>query len=1044
MNLPRFTVDNQIVGHMLTILIVVLGLMSVFSMNREFFPKTEFDIVLVQTLYPGADPFQVEKHLTARIEDEIRPIEGVDSYVSRSMQGMSYVICELDPDYPHRDRVINEINRKVSNIEDLPQDAEEPDISLVTMEDEVIRILVSGQLPEYELRTYSEYLENMIESVPNVSTVTREGWRQEEIWVELDPVRLKDQQLSILEVVNILREANINSPGGKIYQDGQELIIKTVSDFQNVEDVKKIFLRNNLSGKAVRLLDVADVKSSFNEDDNLFRANGHSAIQLLVTKNREGDLIRMADTISEIIEKEKLNAPEGVTLGTIDFNSYIVKRRLDVLVKNGLLGFVLVLIALPMLLNFRVAILTAIGIPFAFLAAFVLMDLFGVSINMLTMFALILVLGMIVDDAIIISENIYRHQEDGLSPKEAAVKGTKEVMWPVVTTIATTIAAFLPMVFMPGDMGKFMKWMPIVVILALIASLVEALYVLPLHMSEFSGSSEKAAKRAKKRNSAGLFAGIQSIYLGVLRLVLKTRYVFMPLIILLCVGSAYTVIKNRLINVEMFPKDLIEVFTVNVTMDSGSSQADTESKVKELEDHIIEVAGDDLENVIAYIGRGAVMSGNDGGRQGNQYAELVAYLIPDAERDRSARTIMDAIREKAADSNDTAIIEYELMNPGPPAEADIEVKIKGAKSYDDIKVLADKVAAHLATIDGISDIASNYEGGKKEKRVVVDYSKAAQYQVPPDSVSRTVFAAFHGIEATSIRQHDDDIPVRVMLKEPHRKELSSLESLEVPNRVNRLIALSRFAHIEDGENVQLLAHDNGDRSINVRANLDKKVNDAFAVNDSLMKEFENYEEDHPGLVMERGGEWKEDHEMVNFMKKASAAALITIYGLLAIRFRSWRQPLILMSAIPFTMMGVVLILILHDLQISIMVMLGLVGLLGIIVNDSIVMVSFINDERKKNVDLYEAITAGGLKRLRPIILTSVTTVLGLLPVIYGIGGYEPFVAPAALVIAYGLALATVLTLIVVPCVYSIIESPLSFKVPVKSGEVKNLEEAQTN
>jgi multidrug efflux pump subunit AcrB len=420
---------------------------------------------------------------------------------------------------------------------------------------------------------------------------------------------------------------------------------------------------------------------------------------------------------------------------------------------------------------------------------------------------------------------------------------------------------------------------------------------------------------------------------------------------------------------------------------------------------------------------GGVAQQSGGGKRGKQYAEMIVYLTPDASRDRKAREIMEDIRAQTESLATSALIEFDLMNPGPPAKSAIEIKIKGTATYDEIKVLADEVAKVLEGINGISDVATDYEGGKAEKRIVVDFGKAARYQIAPDSVSRTVFAAFHGLEATSIRQHDDDIPVKVLLKPEYRNDLKELQNLEVPNRMGRLISLDRFAHIVDGTSIQLLAHDHGDRSINVRANLDKKINDAFDVNAQLSQAFEGYEEKYPGLVMEKGGEWEEDYEMRNFMLKAALAALITIYGLLAIRFRSWRQPLILMSAIPYTMIGVILILILHELQISIMVMLGLVGLLGIIVNDSIVLVSFINDERTRGESLYRAIMNGGIKRLRPILLTSVTTVLGLLPVIYGIGGYEPFVAPAALVIAYGLLLATILTLVVVPCIYSILEHP---------------------
>ena len=1024
MSLPAFSVKNTIFGNMLTIAVLGFGLFAAATMTRELFPQMDLDIVVVRTLYRNASPDEVEKQVTIPIEDEIRGIEGIDEFTSMSVENMSVIGIIIDPETKNKERVLNTISRKVDRVRNLPDGAEKPDIDVLEAGQEVIHVTVSGSAPESEIRECADDLKSRIEDMPGIGSVIRQGWRDPEVFVDVNPEKLYENELSLDEIVAAVARQNVNLPGGRMQEGTQDIILRTIGEFETAKDVEEVVVRSNADGKHIRVGDIAQISEGFSDDSIVMRANGSRGIILTVRKKLSGDAITTADSIVALVKKERETLQEGIQLGILDFESYVIKRRLKVLLGNGLMGLLLVLCALPLVLNFRLALVTAIGIPFAFLATILIMSWSGITINMMTMFGIILVVGMLVDDAIIVAENVFRHMEMGKPARQAAIDGTTEVMWPVTATILTTVAAFIPLLALPGIMGRVLQWVPIVVIITLAASLFESLVILPCHIADFvKGDAVKKQSEQPgriRRKVQHIWGSLQGRYDGLLDRVLSHRGVFLLIVFAvfaLALGYAKTSMKF-----EMFPDDLIEIFTVKLTMPEGTTRDATEAAAASIEQEIFsELDEAEHKNTITQVGQ---LTDNHGAYTtiGSRYATLFVYMTPAQERSRSVDTVMMKLEAKCQNIAAAETVLFEPLKGGPPVGKAIDIKIVG-DDYRELEAVAEEMKVALRAFDVVTEVSDDYEPGKEELRVMVDRAEAARLGVSVESVARTVYTAFEGAVATVVRDTDEETNIRVRLAEPFSNEVKYLKTLRVRNHAGRLIELSRVAEIRKSRSsTSQILHFNGDRAISVTAGVRggaKNQGAASKVNVAVWEQFKHIPEERPGIRIARTGEWEEQQLMVSAMIKAALTALALIYTILVIQFKSFLQPFVVLTSIPFGLIGVLVALAVHLKPISIMAMLGMVGMCGVVVNDAIVLVSFINDLRKEGVPAVEAIRRAAKTRFRPIVLTSVTTVLGMAPVIYGIGGYEPFVAPAAIVLAYGLVFSTVLTLLVVPCVYSL-------------------------
>ncbi|MFT7515420.1 MAG: multidrug efflux pump subunit AcrB [Candidatus Omnitrophota bacterium] len=1016
MPLFEFSVNRPMLGHMLTLLVVILGSMAAWNLRRDTFPDVSLDIVLVRTIFPNASPEEVEELITRPVEDELRELDDIKEYTSQSVEGLSMVTVVIDPDAPDKQRVINHIQRRIDRVR-LPDGAEEPVLREIRNDDPVIRVCVSKLNEDFDVRAYVNRLEDKLELIDGVSKVEKYGWREEEYWVEVDPEKLDENQLSIAEVIRVLRKRNINLPGGKIPMGEQELILRTIGKFHSLEEIREIVIRSNFSGKAVTVGDVATVRRTFEPDAAYAMTEGRRVFVLSVKKSARADVIKISDTVHELVEAERSAVEADLNFLLVDDQAYYVKRRLHVVKNNGAVGIVLVVLCLLAFINVRVALFTAFGIPFSFLIAFLLMAYFGSTINLMTMFGLIIVLGMVVDDAIIVGENIFRHMEEGMSARDAAIQGTREVALPVLATVLTTIAAFLPLIYAPDVYGKFLRWLTFVVIFALVGSLLECLFLLPVHISEFSRNYDSAAQQLKRKRLGPRFMELNvRFYRKAMRICLKLRY--LTLLALLGVFAGMGVFAVKTIAIDIFPKDLIDVLSVPIAAPAGSSLAYTEKQIRQVEELVRGLPDTELQSVVSYIGSQVALNGI-ASSQGTRYGQLLVYLTPQEKRVRKTIDIKEELNAKLRELEDLEI-KVDMISPGPPVGRPLEVKIVG-DDFEILKQISGEIQAFLSEREGVYDIDDDLDEGKRELHLKVDELASKRLGLDLETVAQTVFAAFEGAEATVVREGKEELKVRVRLREPHRSELEQVKQLKIPNQTGRLIALGSVARFDEALGFPGIAHHDGRRAVTVSATINTDLTTSQKENGAVFAAFKDLGSQHPDCRLLSGGEWKENRKIFVFMVQAFAAAILLIYVILCLQFNSFLQPFVLLASIPLGFIGVSVALVLHDKPLSMMALMGMVGLAGVVVNDAILLVSFINDRRKKGVGVFEATLEAGCVRLRPILLTSVTTIAGMMPVIFGIGGYEPFIVPAAITLAYGLLCATVLTLAVVPCLYLVLE-----------------------
>lgn len=1056
MSLASFSIKQKVLVNLLTLIAIIVGTICTFRMQREDFPEVKIDYVFVLTVYPGASSLEVEKLITIPIEDALKDIDGIDTFSSGSQEGVSSIFIELEPDLSNRDRVITEIAREADKVV-LPDDAEEPDVEELVLEHPLIEVSFTGEnVSEDELRGYAKNFEDIIKNIKGIGSVDRVGWRDKEISIEVDPANLEKYYISLAQVIRSIRNQNVNLPGGKLTAGTKELILRTVGEIEEADEFGDIIIRTNTDGKYLRVKDVARIRETFEEQETLYKTNGKISINLIPKRKKSGDTIKLVDEIRKEAEEYRKVLPENVSIDFVNDIAFYVKRRLNVLTSNGMIGLVLLVLTLLLFLNVRVALVTAMGIPFAFLTAIIFMSFFGVTLNLLTMFGLILVLGMIVDDAIVVSENVYRYMEAGMPPKEAAIRGSAEVAAPVTTTILTTTAAFLPLMFISGIMGKFLRVFPMGVIFCLAASLFEALIILPSHLAEWvkplkskeelgvaNGYLGEKKHRSwlvkvlffpitvllalkhylfsheRKGSESGWFQKILTAYTKILHFSVNSRYK-------MCLGALIILVGAIIFSIKVMPFKLfpgvIEIFYVRIETPEGTSLQETNRAISKIEQFILQLPKEELENVTTTVGFVGEIGGGPFDKNGSKYAQCVVYLTPQQNRTRDADSIITALRKEVEGKKipDLVNLTFEKLREGPPVGKPVSIQIRG-DDYSVLTEISGKMETFMKTIDGVEDIKDDYELDKEEIQIYIDKKESARLGLSVLQIAGTIRFAFEGGVATTMRREDEDIEVIVRLPQKYKNDIKTLENLSIPNREDRLIKLNKVAYFKKHQGIRKLNHEDGRRTVTITANIDENKTTAIAANIKIIDKFNNIPQEYPGYNLKTGGEWEDTTESIQSMFRAFGIAFMLIYLILAVQFRSYIQPLIIMLSVPFGIVGVIAALFLHGQPVSIMSMFGVIGLTGVVVNDSLILVDFINKLKEKGAEVTTAVLEAGRTRLRPILLTSITTIIALLPLIYGIGGEEPFLVPAAIAMAYGLLAATFLTLIIVPCVYLITE-----------------------
>lgn len=1030
MKLAEFSVKNSLLVNLISAFIILFGFIAMMNIRREAFPSVSFDEMIITTVYPGAPAEDVEKLVTNPLEEEVKGVSGIKELLSRSEEGLSTINVVIEPSVSDKKKVVDDVKRAVDRVNNLPEEIDEdPEVvELSSDEFPVFEITLGGNFSEQELRDQAEQLEDRILDVRGVSSMTRYGWRDPEFWVEVDPQKLKDLHVSMDEVMRALAARNVTLPGGLIRTEEFEYSIRTTGEFERAQEIADVIIRANDAGNWLRVRDVARVRRTFEQPFDLSRVNGKTTLTMVVVKAASADIIRLVDRVKAEIAVFEKGMPEGMEINVTNDYSYYVQRRLNVLKNNGVIGLLLVVLVLFLFLDPAPAFMTALGLPIALFSTFGIMHLFGVSINLVSMLGLIIVLGMLVDDGIIVSENVYRYVEEGMPPRQAAIRGTQEVIAPVTATILTTFAAFGPLLFMKDILGKFIREVPMAVMIALGASLLEAFIILPAHLADFIHIHHNHRKRRKKRKEPNRwFLKLQQRYTAMLEAVLQHRYLFLFGFFLFAVAVVLGC--SSTMKYVGFKDDGIEEFYIKAELPEGTSLEKTSMVVEELERVVATLPSSELKAYRTFIG--AIQEDrafDPGAKKASNLATITVYLTPSQGRARTVVEISDEIRKKIKGLPGFERVAVDLPQAGPPTGKAIEVGIKG-EDFNRLNVIAGRVMEFLKTVPGVSDLSTSYQPGKKQMMVVVDEARARQYGVDVHRVAAAVRYAFDGGLATTVKpkEADEEIDVLVRFDETLRHDRKAFEKILVENDHGNLVPLMSVARVDETTGLYGIQHSDGKRVVYVSGNVDRKQATSLSVNTLLQKNSDRFlTDDDFGYSISYGGDFEGQMESLHNLQVSFGVAFFIIFIILTAMFNSMVQPLIVMLAIPFGLIGVMIGFFLHGEPLSFFSLMGLVGLTGIVVNDSVVLVDFINKLRRDGHDRRESLVTAGKLRLRPVLMTTITTIGGLISVAYGLGGSDPFLKPMGLAIVWGLLFSTILTLMFIPCVYAIVDDITQF------------------
>lgn len=1009
MKLLRYFAERRLVANLMTLVIFLLGLSSLSTIKRDSFPDVNFGEVLISTTYPGASPEDVELKVTNEIEDELREVVGLKDYQSWSMENVSMIHIRIDPD-EDEDTVVRDIRDAVNRVTELPQEVQESPLvsELGTSAFPMLEVAITGEVPYRELKEVAKQIEKKLESIPGVAKVERFGYKAREIRVEVSPERMHKFQHSLRDIVAAIQRRNVQSTGGSFESYTSEKNIVTLAEFRSPVEVGDVIVSSTFGGPLIKIKDLAVVRDGYEEEKILSRVNGISAISFIAYKQTSADIIRTVEKIKMMLDVESQKLPESVDVSVSNDQSVYVEKRFEIVVINGLMGLALVLLVLSISLNIHIAFWVALGIPVSLFGAIFLLPMFDSFLDSVTLTAMVLVIGIVVDDAIIIAEQVYQKYEEGFSPIDAAVQGVNEVIKPVLTTMLTTVCAFTPLFFMPGMLSGFVFVLPLVVVLALCVSLAESSLALPAHLTS-------GLKTRRQTNSVPfkqkVYAGAQAVFKSLILKILKGRYVLILTFVALLSGVLYYAVTQM--EFVLFPSSSADRFVIHIETPEGSSLNYTSEKASLVEGIVSELEANELVSFITRVGTFGELGSSE--RENN--AAVFVALTPFATRERSADEIVESLRKRTDRLEGVGRIRYTIDAGGPPVGRPITVKAVGG---DDAtrKRLAKDILAFLESLPGTKDLDRDDKPGKQQVEIKLDYANLARLGMTVADVAQNVRIAYDGEVATSVRYGDEDVDFRVIYNDEVRKEPKYLEQLWLPNRNNRLSPLAQVASFEPSQGPANFYHFKGDRAITITGDIDTEVTTPLQVAEAVKDHFALYQ-DYPGMQLEVGGEAEETQQSLNELFTIMGIAAIGIYGLLILLFNSVWQPLLVMIALPFGIIGVIVGFAFHGEVFGFLALTGMIGLAGVVVNDSLVLINHINELRKAepNEDVRTLIALGASNRLRPIVLTTASTVAGLLPLAYGLGGADPYMGPMALALGWGLLFATPLTLILLPCLY---------------------------
>ena len=1059
---------------------LIVGLVSLVMMRREVFPEFELEIIVVSVPYPGASPEDIEEGICQKIEERLMSLKGLKKMTSVAREGSGFVVLELDASVKDVQKVLNETKSQIEQIPEWPEFAENFDVQQITFRSPAIKLGViatdtEGKDPllvDRELREVTEQIRSdLLQLAPTpkqglakmlsaftgtkrtaISTVSIVAEKDYQIDVEVKEEKLREFGLTLQQVAGAISAEDLDLPGGKMVTAGQEILLRGKSKSSIGAEVEQIKLIPQPGGDALTVGDVAEVIDGFSDEVSIHKVGGQQALVLNVERTSDEDLLVVCSAVKQYYANKSVNMPEGYELKYWNDTSIDVEDRMNLLIRNGLQGLLLVFIVLAVFLELKLAFWVALGIPVSILGSGYILLGAGATLNMLSMFAFLMALGIVVDDAIVIGENIYEHRQRGKKFLQAAVEGTVEVLPSVCASVATTIIAFMPLMFVTGVMGKFIAVMPLAVIAMLIISLLESTFILPCHLAHENNLFIRILRGffrpvrvlgvvfdwINKSASKGMEWFIENIYLRALRWSLANRMVIIVAAFSMLIFSIGFIFSG-LTPFVGFPKLDSRVINGTVVYPDGTPKERTIASIQRVEDAIQRLDKEYSQEFgegfirVSYQSVGQISAqgalGSTGVTSGGHVGNVEIELIPVSERKWTSQQIVDKWREAAGDFAGAEIVKFGAAQMGPGGIS-IEFQLQAPKSMvAELEAAVEKCKAQLRSYEGVIDVEDDSRPGKDELQIDIKDS-ANGLGVTLQTVASAVRAAYYGTEAKRIQRGRHEVKVMVRYPKERRRSMKDLENIQIGNtpvtelanfsyeqgyseinRVDQRRSITISAEVEAGANADEIVSDL------------KRIGRKYTTDDGEVVDNRGFlqilQEENPGLYVRWEGQTQRNSESFSSLFSGVVVAMLAMFVLLTVEFRTYMQPLIILAIIPFGVIGAILGHFAMQLELTLFSFFGLVALTGVIVNDSIVLVDFINTRYRSGAPIKEALLEAGRRRFRPVVLTSMTTIAGLFPILMERSFQAQVLIPMAVSLCFGLLVATSLILILVPVFYDV-------------------------
>lgn len=1011
---------NHVAANLLMVVFLVGGLIWGSRIKQEVFPDFDLDIVNVSVPYPGASPEEVEQGIVLAVEEAVLGLDGVDKVTATAREGVGTVTIEalVGADIQ---KLAQDVQNEVDRITSFPEESEEPRVEIATRRREVVTLIIYGERDERVLRDTAENIRDGLLQEPGITQVELSGARNLEIGIEVPQHNLRNYNLTLEEVARRVRATAVEVAGGGVKTEGGEVLVRMKERRDWGREFARIPVITANDGTQVRLEDIAAIIDGFEDTDQYATYDGKPAIMVAVYRVGDQTPIAVSAAVKTFVERYRPDLLPGLSIAVLNDRSDIYRQRLELLMVNGLVGLVLVFLLLGLFLEARLAFWVALGIPISFMGALLFLPAMDVSINMMSMFAFIVALGIVVDDAIVVGENVYHNRQEGMSMMAAVVAGARDVSMPVTFSILTNIAAFVPLAFVPGVIGKIFKTIPLVVITVFMISLIESLLILPAHLAHQRDRAPKGLfgwiHRRQQGFSAWFSRNVRERYGPFIDAALRNRYLTLAIGAVVLLLTVSYVMSGRL-GMTLFPKIEADYAFVEAALPYGSAVSRTEA----VRDHLIQTArevGEENGGVRLVKGIYAEIGSSDEGVGGGHSLQVRVYLTDPDVRPISTVRFIEAWRKKVGEIAGLDSLSLQSDRGGPGSGAALTVEL----THQDLEVLekaGEDLADTLSGFASVKDIDDGFSPGKQQLDFTVRPEGRA-LGLTAQEVAWQVRNAFYGAEV--LRQQRGRNEVKVMVRLPLEERVSeyNIEELMLLAPNGAEVPIRQAVDVERGRAYTEIDRRAGRRVIYVTADVEPQSQAGWVLDaikaDALPMLMDRY----PGLRYSFEGKQADMAESMQSLVSGLLLAMLAIYALLAIPFKSYIQPAIVMMSIPFGIVGAVLGHMLMGYSLSVMSMFGVVALSGVVVNDSLVLIEYTNRLRRAGASAHDAVQAAGIQRFRPILLTTLTTFGGLAPMIFETSRQARFMIPMAISLGFGIVFATFITLILVPCLYMVID-----------------------